>query len=390
MTQVYVNADANARTIILHNDTMFHPPPQANTNRWITLAYALVLAYVTLHPLGALRWTDAPPWGFVTKPWSKVGVTAFDVWVNVLAYAPLGVGLVGLLGAARVRHWGSARFQGLIHVGLATLLGGALSFLLESLQSYSSVRVSSLWDVGCNASGCLLGALLGVMLRARVGWLLRLLTHCIAPHRGALWAVIGLWGLAQLHPQGWSFMTAPLSVLTSGWLPTQGIQMPLTALQLQNLETIASVVALSGILSMIRLGLHRQLGVFARSASVLVGLAAVLTWQALAYALQYGWGEWRLLANAGVIDALVFVAAVYVAWALLPAPWVVVGAVTSLALHTALAQMLPAHPYTASPGLWQQGRLIHLYGVTSVVSALWPILALAALVLQSRYRDADR
>jgi hypothetical protein len=51
---------------------------------------------------------------------------------------------------------------------------------------------------------------------------------------------------------------------------------------------------------------------------------------------------------------------------------------------------LPAHPYTTSADLWQQGRLIHLYGLTSVVSALWPILALAALVLQSRYRDSNR
>jgi hypothetical protein len=103
--------------------------------------------------------------------------------------------------------------------------------------------------------------------------------------------------------------------------------------------------------------------------------------------LQYGWGEWRLLANAGVLDAIVFIGAVFLAWALLPSPWVAVGAVLSLAVHTALAQMLPAHPYTNSSELWQQGRLIHLFGLTGVVSALWPLLALAALVLQSRSRD---
>ncbi len=378
---------------------MFHRPlnqsPRyldlpANNARWLTLAYALVLAYVSLHPLGALRWTDVAPWGFVLKPWSKVGVTSFDLWVNVLAYAPLGFGLASLLARARVRHWGTAPYQGLIHVLLATALGGGLSFLLESLQSYSTVRVASLWDVGCNASGSLIGALLATLLRGRVGWLERLLTRCIAPQRGALWVVVGLWGLAQLHPQGWSFMTAPLSLLTSGWLPTQGIRIALSAEQLQNLETIASVVALSGMLSLIRLGLHPRLGFVGRSACLLGGLVAVLGWQALAYSLQYGWGEWRLLANAGVLDAMGFIAAVYLAWALLPTPWVVVGAVTSLALHTALAQMLPPHPYTSSAELWQQGRLIHLYGLTSVVSALWPILALAALVLQSRYRDAAK
>jgi VanZ family protein len=359
----------------------------ANITRWLTLAYALVLVYVTLHPLSALRFTEISPWGFVFKPWSNVGVTPFDVWVNVLAYAPLGFGLVWLLKGSRVRRWGRGAAHALIVVLLAVLLGAALSFILESLQSYSAKRVSSLWDVACNSAGALVGACMGALLKGRVSWLGRLLAHCIAPNRGALWAVIGLWGLAQLHPQGWSFMTAPLALLTRDWLPTQGVVMPLTAIQLQTLETIASVVALSGILSLIRLGLHRRLGFVSRSACLLGGLFLVLAWQALAYSLQYGWGEWRLLANAGVLDAVVFIGAVFLAWALLPSPWVAVGAVLSLAVHTALAQMLPAHPYTNSAELWQQGRLIHLFGLTGVVSALWPLLALAALVLQSRSRD---
>jgi glycopeptide antibiotics resistance protein len=361
--------------------------PIANTSRWLTLAYALVLIYVTLHPLGALRWTDAPPWGFVFKPWTKVGVTAFDVWVNIVAYVPLGFGLAWLLANSRVQRWSK---RNTLVVVLAFALGASLSFLLESMQSYSPVRVSSMWDVACNASGTLLGGLVAMVFKGRVSWLGRLFSHCIAPHRGALWAVIGLWALAQLHPQGWSFMTAPLALLTKDWLPSQGVAMPLSAMQLQNLETIASVVALSGMLSLIRLGLHRRLGFIARSACLLIGLTAILIWQAAAYGVQYGWGEWRLLANAGVMSALIFIALVYVAWALLPTPWVAVGAVMSLALHTALAQMLPPHPYTASSELWQQGRLIHLYGLTSVVSALWPILALAALVLQSRYLDSNR
>ncbi len=369
----------------MQNSAFHHPT--ANTTRWLTLAYALVLIYVTLHPLGALRWTDAPPWGFVFKTWTKFGVTPFDVWANVVAYVPFGFGLAWLIANSRVQRWSQ---RSVLFALLAFAIGAGLSFLLESMQSYSTVRVSSMWDVACNAGGTLFGALLAMLLKGRVSWLGRLLGHCIAPHRGALWAVIGLWALAQLHPQGWSFMTAPLALLTNEWLPTQGVAMPLTAMQLQNLETIASVVALSGMLSLIRLGLHKQLGFAARSACLLLGLVAIVLWQIAAYAMQYGWGEWRLLANEGVLAGVAFIALVYVAWALLPAPWVVVGAVMSLALHTALAQMLPPHPYTASSELWQQGRLTHLFGLTSVVSALWPILALAALVLQSRYLDSKR
>jgi glycopeptide antibiotics resistance protein len=372
----------------MFNEDFEHTPK--NTARWLTLAYALVLIYVTLHPLSALRWTDAFPWGFVFKAWSKMGVTAFDVWVNLLAYAPLGFGLVWVLFKSRIMRWGSAIQNALLLVTAAVLMGGGLSFFLESLQGYSTERVASLWDVMCNTGGALFGALFAALIKERVSWIGGLLHHCIAPHRGALWVVIGLWALAQLHPQGWSFMTAPLTVLTHGWLPMQGISIPLSAQELRNLETIASVAALSGMLSLIRLGLHRRLSLLLRSACLLTGLIVILVWQIMVYGLQYGWGEWRLLASDGMVGAAGFVAIIYLAWALLPTIWVVVGCVTSLSLHIALAQMLPIHPYGANAELWQQGRLIHLYGLTSVVSALWPILALTALVLQSKYRDSSR
>ena len=370
------------------NNSNKHPP--ANTTLWLTVAYAMVLVYVTLHPVGAIRWTDAPAWGFVFKPWSKFGVTGFDVWINVLAYLPLGFGLAWLLGQSRVKRWGGKTLQSFIQVLLALMLSAGLSFLLESLQSYSPVRVASTWDVVCNAGGALVGILFAVAIKGRVSWIGRLLNHIIGPHRGALWAVIGLWGLAQMHPQGWSFMTAPLALVTEGWMPVQGRAMPLTAMQLQNLETIASVVALSGMLSLIRLGLHKRLNLIERSVCLLVGLVFIFTWQTFSYSLQYGLDEWQLWANEGVMGAMGFIALAYAAWSLLPAPWVAVGAVMSLALHTALAQMLPQHPYIVNPELWQQGRLIHLYALTSLVSAVWPILALAALVLQSRYFESSR
>jgi glycopeptide antibiotics resistance protein len=371
---------------MMFKDPFEHTP--TNTSRWLTLAYAVVLIYVTAHPLSAFRWTTASPFGFVFKPWSAAGVTSFDLWVNVVAYAPLGFGLVWMLFQSRTCRWGSAKWNGGVLVVLAILLSGFLSFFLESLQSYSTERVASLWDVMCNTSGALIGALLAVLIKGRVSWVGRIISHCIAPHRGALWVVIGLWALAQVHPQRWSFMTAPLTVLTHGWLPIQGVSMPLTAQQLRHLETIASVVAVSGMLSLIRLGLHRRLHFFSRSVFLLGSLILIFVWQAVVYGIQYGWGEWRLLANDGMIDAARFIVVVYLAWALLPTPWVVVGSVTSLALHMALAQMLPMHPYGANVELWQEGRLIHLYGLTSLVSAVWPVLALAALVLQSKYRES--
>ncbi len=354
-----------------------------NTASWLTLAYVLLIIYITLHPVTEIRWSQAPPLGFILKPWTRVGITAFDVWTNIAAYLPLGFGLAWIVPSRQLA------------VKLMTVLvvAAGLAFSLESLQSYSPQRVSSLLDVLCNAAGSGLGALLACAFKGRHSALGRWLEHYIAPHRGAIWAVIGLWAVAQLHPQGWVMMTAPLATLTNTWLPsqvTQGFGMTLNALELRNLEMVSCVVAVSSILALLRLGLNRHLTVLARVWIVLLGATLLIIWQILSYWIQYGWGEWRLLASDGLIDAAWVMVGLFVAYAVLPSPWVVVGAVVSLALHTALAQMLPAHPYIANAALWQQGRLAHVHGLTGLVSALWPILALAALVLQSRYLNSDK
>jgi VanZ family protein len=370
------------------NASPFHTAP-ANTARWLTLVYAVVVAYVTLHPLGALRFTDVTPWNFLFKPWSRVGVTSFDVGVNLAAYVPLGMGLGWILSRSCLSRWFGGRLHTVLTVLFATALGASLATILEGLQSYSPARVASGLDASSNAAGAFFGALLAIASKGRGAWLNHLLQQCIAPHRGALWAVVGLWGLAQFQPQGWAFMTAPLARLASDWLPTPGVGMPLNPWQLHNLEVICSVVALSSMLCLMRLGLHQRLSVLPRALCLLGGLLLVGLWQALAYWMLFGWGEWRLLLSEGVLDSLWFVAAAYVAWTVLPSHWVVVGAVLSLALHTALAQMLPPHPYTVSSPIWLQMRWVHLQGLTGAVSALWPIFALAALVLQSRYRPND-
>jgi VanZ family protein len=373
--------------------------PRGNTAQWLTLAIALLIAYLSLHPLSAIRFIEHAPWGFLSKPWTTVGLTAFDVGVNVLAYIPLGFGLLWVQSRRRAR---------LAAVLLAFGTAGTLSLALESLQSYSPARVASVLDVLSNSAGGLLGAVLASLVQGRHpghglgaefaqqlahsfadrlrGWG-RSIALGLTPHGGPLWAVIGLWALAQLHPQGWAFMTAPLSVLTQGWLPTQGVSLPLNAAQLRNLEAIICTVTLSSMLCLIRLGLAHGLRLRARAAVLLAAVAVLLGWQMLAYCLHYGWGEWRLLFSAGVLDAAPSVAAAWLLWTLLPRPWVGFGAVMGLALHIALAQMLPSHPYTAvATAAWQQERLVHLRGLTTVISALWPMLALAALVLQSRYR----
>lgn len=345
-----------------------------HTVAWLTLAYAWVLAYITLHPLATMRWLDINPLGFVFKAWSKVGITAFDVTSNIIAYIPLGMGLAWCLLRVCPRPW-----QALL---AALLVASLWSLGLESLQTYSPSRVASSIDWACNSAGALLGAVVATTLHGRLQWLRRMITVCLAPKRGAIWAVLGLWGLAQLHPQDWALMTAPLSFLSSVWLPSQGLGVALTAVQLRNLETIACVVALTGFFGMVRLGLSSSLPVWGRMLCMALAAVGVAVVQMGIDWAQYGWGEWRLLASAGAMDAMPPVLLMLLAWTVLPVHWVAVATVLALALQLALAQMLPSHPYTSSAPLWQSARLVHLYSLSGLLSAVWPLLALTALVLQ--------
>lgn len=353
-----------------------HSAPAHNTARWLTAAYALVIVYATLHPLEALRISESSPWAFLFKPWSRFGVTGFDVGINVAAYLPLGFGVAWLLG----RRW-----TRLITVMFTMFITTGLSLCLESLQSYSVLRVASSLDVLSNSLGGALGAVLTIAFKGRFSIVSAALNHCLAPHRGALWAVVALWALAQLHPQGWAFMTAPLTQLLGQWVPQSLGGKPLLGQQLQSLETITTVVALTGLLSLVRLGIHVRVHPVARVGPLVGALALAMAWQASAYVMQYGPAQWSLLLSTGVMNAAVPVLMVVLVLALSPSPMAWVCCVAALALHTALAQVLPTHPYTTTSPMWQQGRFIHLYGLTAVVSACWPVLALVALMLQSRY-----
>jgi VanZ family protein len=375
----------------------------SNTVQWLTLVYVGLIVYISLHPLLALRFDGHTPWAFLSHKWAGVDFHSFDNFSNIAAYIPLGFGLVWLrlgyqlqaLSRATTLRFSSGpgftmavRLAKLRAIALATLLSGAVSLSIEVLQSYSPARVASTLDIACNTLGALMGAGLGVWLKGRRSGLMMFVTSCFSPQSGAVFAVLGLWSLAQLNPQGWAFMTAPLAQLMYTWLPVQqqGLDIELNAKQLYNLELSACIVAVGNVLSLVRLRLHQSLKVLPRVLYMLFTLGMVLLWQVLAYTVQFGFDGWVLLFNAAVMDALIWLLLAAAALAILPSPTALVLAVLLLAVHIALAQMLPAHPYVNNSELWQQARLKHLHGLTNLISGLWPILALLALMWQSRYK----
>jgi VanZ family protein len=356
-----------------------------NVARWSLAAYVLLLIYASLHPLDALRATEANPLAYFNHArllWAggrPYGVGSFDALSNFAAYLPLGFGVTwGLMQRLPLR-W-----------AVVTTLGICIGFSasLEALQTYNPLRVPSLWDVLINSSGAAMGIWLCLALRRLPARTRFAPTALIAPHAGAIWAVLGLWTLAQLHPQSWVFVTAPLRLLW-GASALAAIELPLMNLDgaaLAQLETLVASLALFCCLGVLRLG-SRLTGCSAvlRAAWMLSGWVAIVVWQGVAYAIEFGPAVSFALWGSGVWVACWIAAMLALVLAILPTLPAAALTVAALGAYLTAVQWLPPHPYMTSASLWQYGKFTHLYGLTAMVSALWPVLALVALILQLRY-----
>jgi VanZ family protein len=154
-----------------------------------------LIAYGSLFPFTG--WSDAgvEPFGFLTAQW-PAHHSRPDILTNVLAYIPLGLLLV---------LWWRSRRAVVGPVIVATIAGGALSFLMEGLQQFLPSRDASVMDLITNVFGTFIGAVLASFVRSN--WLLgRVLlqwrARWVKPGRlfdlGLL--AIGAWALSQVTP----------------------------------------------------------------------------------------------------------------------------------------------------------------------------------------------
>ncbi len=148
--------------------------------------------------LGPLHEDDGRPWLVAAADWRWVPPVvrsdANDLLTNLAVYAPVGVALRLL-----VRRRGRAgRRDFVLSLGLAI----GLSYVTEFLQQWMPGRASSLTDVGLNALGALLGALLAVPAQHLIRRLHAVLFVAIRAH-WRFWGVcvtgVGSWiGLKAL------------------------------------------------------------------------------------------------------------------------------------------------------------------------------------------------
>ena len=114
-----------------------------------------LIVYVSLYPFRFVADGPALVDALRSLSWARAG--RGDMFNNVLLYVPFGF-CVALVIEPR---WG--RVTGIV---VGTLLGVLLSLGLELLQASVAIRVSSLRDLSLNATGSLIGTVLGTAFHA--------------------------------------------------------------------------------------------------------------------------------------------------------------------------------------------------------------------------------
>jgi VanZ family protein len=334
--------------------------------RYLAVAYALLVAYASLHPLTGWRDTGAPLLDFLSAPWPRY-YTGFDLVANILAYLPLGFLLVPAL---------QPRLGMAAAALLAVLAGGGLSLGVEVLQHFLPSRVPSNIDLACNAIGAMIGTAAGMNWgRALVdgGRLHHLRMRLVAPGRAADFGLVllGLWLLAQLNPELLLFGTGDLRTL---------LELPALPYSARRFFVIEAGVAAAGALAagLIFRSLLRQPGRWLPAAL----LASALAVKAFASALLVNDAQFAHWVTPGNMTGLAAGAGGLLAASRLPPLAQRMLAALALLFATALVNLAPENPYlAASLAVWQQGHFLNFNGLTRLVSSLWPFAALPYLML---------
>jgi len=333
-------------------------------------AYTLLALYGSLYPFAGWRDSGVDPLTFLAADWPRY-FTAFDLAVNTLAYVPLG-----FLWATAL----AARLPPIVALLLAALAGGLLSFSVEFIQNFLPSRVPSNLDLACNAAGSLLGALAGFRWGRHLldggrlhRWRERRFLGGVAGDRGLL--LLALWLLTQLNPETFLFGNGNLRGLLG--LPAA---FDFKAGHFIELE-MATVTAQTLAIMLIGNRLARNHPVLLPL--TLLGVALAIKSAALMVLMQHAPGfAWLSPGTLGGL-ALGFVLAL-MAFERSPVERLAFAAM-ALMLATVFANLMPDNPYLEDTlRVWQQGHFLNFNGLTRLVSALWPFLALPWLMLSRR------
>jgi VanZ family protein len=333
----------------------------ASRYRGSAAVWLLLLAYASLYPFVPLRLPSADAVAaFFTRPRF---VTGFDVALNVLAYAPLGI-----LACLYFRQANSTARA----LAKAGLLGFAFSFAMETLQLFVPNRIASIFDVLANTAGTLWGALfffdpiyslatrpLGVLRERMVipgGW------------GDAGLVLLMLWLFAQLNPALPFFGAGNIVADTA---PAEG---------LGALQWAAVAMGICGFGLFVSALLARDAGTM-RATLVLLSVALWLKFMAASFMLQPHFAEeW---VSVGRVIGLAAGIALLVPLRLLPRAGRIYLALVLVLAGALFSKIFGA--YSAVDELlrlfrWPHGQLANFATLTRYLHEAWPFLALLYLI----------
>ncbi len=336
--------------------------------RYLLIAYALLVIYASLHPFSG--WIDpgVPPFAFLSAPLPRY-LTAFDLIANVVGYMPLGF-LTVLAIYPGVRGAPAA--------SLAFSAGLALSLSVEALQTYLPTRIPSNVDVASNSVGALLGALLAVittrlLLRDAGIQALRYRLFRVGGRVDLGLVLLGLWLLSQLNPETLLFGNGDLR----GLFPNAGGQHHPAEVFIRTEAAVAAANTLAVSLFATTLMKREQ----PLRAVILAVLLTALCVRSFAYGLLFSSQDIFLWVTPGALFGIAVGALTGIIAASLSMSLRIALAGLALMIATAVVNLAPENPYlTAALAVWRQGHFLNFTGLTRVVSALWPFVALAYLL----------
>ena len=298
--------------------------------------------------------------------------------MNVLGYLPYGLLCVAAL---------YPRLKGAAAFGLALVSGVALCILLEAGQNYLPTRFATNVDVLANVAGVAAGGLLGVRLAP---WLLghgpyrkmRAATFRPGAATDLGLVLLGLWLFTQLNPATLLFGTGDLRDLLA--VPQGGQpRAPEYFVSIEAITAAANLVTVALLVSALAAPGRPVRAMF-------IGLvAAALAVKAFAFALLRA--DAFVWLTPGARDGLIAGVLLGLAAVSLPRTARLGLAAVLMVAAAVLVNLAPPNPYFAAIlRVWQQGHFFNFNGLTRLVSAAWPFIAVAYLFFLAAERQPPR
>lgn len=337
----------------------------------------LLTVYASLYPLEGWRDHGLSPLAYLGMAWPRIYIP-FDVVANVVGYLPYGFLCVAAL---------QPRLRGFASLLVALASAAALSLALEAVQSYLPARTPSTLDVLCNIAGAAVGAVAGLRLAP---WLVgsgplqrvRASVFLSGAEIDLGLVLLALWLFIQLNPATLLFGAGDLRDLVG---PQEGRgRAPEFFVLIEALTASANLVTVALLLSALTVPGRPVRLMFAALVAVALVVRAAAYVILMRAELLLAW-----LTQGAQLGLLAGFAAAVAAVALPRTARLMLAAVLLLAA-TVLMNLAPPNPYfAASLKVWRQGHFLNFNGLTRLVAALWPFLALGYLMFLAGRRGRE-